>query len=512
MAPGCSARDLFGAELRSWRRRNDFSHASLAQSVHCSASLIGRIEKSDRWPSQDLAVACDTVLGTGGTLARLWPAVEEQRRQEAANHQPAPDPVGQTADDPGGSDRRFGSDPAGDVSVVLLPAGGGAAGTWTWPHPPGLAAAAGFTYGRVGGAVPYSTSAGEQAGVGVGVQHEVVMTAHGSSEHAEHAERREIGEATLEQLRAEITRLALDFGTYYPLVMFGELRRVRDRIHAALERRLWPRDQTELYFLLGCAHNLLAIAAKFLGFPQAGEELLRAGWAYASVIDHRPLMARLRMELAAHAQWQSRPRQCRALAASGLDYLADGPDAAALHLLGAQAAAQLGDADAARRAITAAHEASEREQPNELLDIGGEFRWSRAAQHYMSGATLVEIPAATHDAVAELERATDLYAAGPAPGEAHGFEYTALAHIDLAAAQLHAGALDAAAAALEPALSLPPAQRVNSLSQRLHQVRRELAAPAYRGQTSVADLDERIEDFTRQTLTADLAGLTGTGH
>src|SRR6266498_3233962 len=88
MAPRRSARDLFGAELRSWQRRNGVSHASLAQSVHCSASQIGRIEQSDRWPSKDLAVACDTALGTGGALARLWPAVEEQRRQEAAD-QPA---------------------------------------------------------------------------------------------------------------------------------------------------------------------------------------------------------------------------------------------------------------------------------------------------------------------------------------------------------------------------------------------------------------------------------------
>ena len=89
-------------------------------------------------------------------------------------------------------------------------------------------------------------------------------------------------------------------------------------------------------------------------------------------------MARLRFELASHTQWQARPRECRTLAASGLDYLADGQDAATLHLLGAQAAAQLGDADAAGRAIIAAHDARERGHPNELLEIGGEFGLSRA--------------------------------------------------------------------------------------------------------------------------------------
>jgi hypothetical protein len=482
----------------------------LACLVHCSASLIGRIEKSDRWPSKDLAVACDAVLGTGGTLARLWPAVEEQRRQEAAD-QPSTYAGGQTAGDPGGPEQPA-SGPAGGPGAALVPAGDFAAWSRAWPQPPGLATAIGIAYRRVGGALPYSTSADDQAGVGVGVGHEVVMTAHGSSEHAEHAERRDIGEATLEQLRAEVTRLSREFVTGQPLVTFREMRRVRDRIHTALDRRLWPRDESELYFLLGCLLNLLAVAAKYLGYPQAGEELVRAGWAYATVIDHRPLMARLRLELAAHAQWQARPRECRALAASGLDYLADGQDAAALHLLGAQAAAQLGDADAAHRAITAAHTARERGQSNELLEIGGEFGLSRASQHYLAGSTLIEIPDAASDAVAELDHATELYAAGPGPNEAHSFEYHALAYIDLATAQLRAGAVDAATVALEPALSLPPAQRVNSLSQRLRQVRRELAVPAYRGQTSAADLDGRIEDFTRQTVAADLADLAGTGR
>jgi len=90
------------------------------------------------------------------------------------------------------------------------------------------------------------------------------------------------------------------------------------------------------------------------------------------VIDHRPLMARLRFELASHTQWQARPRECRTLAASGLDYLADGQDAATLHLLGAQASAS------PSWAIIAAHDARERGHPNELLEIGGEFGLSRA--------------------------------------------------------------------------------------------------------------------------------------
>jgi hypothetical protein len=44
-------------------------------------------------------------------------------------------------------------------------------------------------------------------------------------------------------------------------------------------RQLWPRDQTELYFLLGALNCLMAVAASDLGYMQAGEELVRAASA-----------------------------------------------------------------------------------------------------------------------------------------------------------------------------------------------------------------------------------------
>ena len=46
--------------------------------------------------------------------------------------------------------------------------------------------------------------------------------------------------------------------------------------------------------LLGCLNCLMA-ATDDLGYPNASEELIRAGWAYAIAIDHKPLMAKLRL-------------------------------------------------------------------------------------------------------------------------------------------------------------------------------------------------------------------------
>ena len=171
-----------------------------------------------------------------------------------------------------------------------------------------------------------------------------------------------------------------------------------------------------------------------------GEELIRSGWAYATAIDHRPLMAHLRLQLASVVFWQNRPRQARQLAQDGLRYLQDGPNAAHLHVKYARAAARLGDAQAARQAITAAQDAREREQADDVPAMGGEFGLSLATQSYFSGSALAEIQGAEGEAAEHLDRAVSLYEAGPGPDEQHWFGGKALAGIDLAAIQLRGGA------------------------------------------------------------------------
>jgi predicted transcriptional regulator len=75
-----SARGLFGAELRRLRAERNVSQHQLADLVAHSRTLIATVEVGERWPSYDLAARCDDVLASGGTLARLWPVVETERR------------------------------------------------------------------------------------------------------------------------------------------------------------------------------------------------------------------------------------------------------------------------------------------------------------------------------------------------------------------------------------------------------------------------------------------------
>jgi hypothetical protein len=81
--------------------------------------------------------------------------------------------------------------------------------------------------------------------------------------------------------------------------------------------------------------------------------------------------------------------------------------------------------------------------------------------------------------------------------------------IHLAAIRLRSGALDAAVSALEPVLTLPPAQRITAFTARLNLVRTELAVPIFRGAAQARALDEQIEEFGRESITAGLHSLPG---
>jgi hypothetical protein len=342
------------------------------------------------------------------------------------------------------------------------------------------------------------------------VEHEVLMAAHEGSDHAEEYEQHGIGEATFEQLRADLIRLSRLTDTGEPLASFLDMRRVRDRIYRLLDRRLWPREETDLHFLLGCINGLMGVTANRLGYPDAAEELIRAGYASAAAIDHRPLRGMLRTKLSYIMYWRGWFRESRDLAADGLQYLSRGPLGADLHLNHARAAARLGDLETARQSVGLALAAHESGYRDDLAEIGGEeFALSQATAHSMAGATFAEIGDGEREAAAELERAISLYDEGPGPGEQHWFGGKALTGTDLAVVRLRSGALDAAAAALDPVLILPPSQRVSELTVRLARVRDELTAPIFRGSPQARDLGDQIEEFGRAAVTAGLHSLSG---
>ncbi len=309
-------------------------------------------------------------------------------------------------------------------------------------------------------------------------------------------------ELSFEQLHDEVARLALDYMTGEPFSLFTRMRRVREVMYSALSRKLWLRDQADLCFLIGCLHSLMADAAEALGSPDLAQELARAGLGYALAIDHRPLAAQLRLNLAITALWNGLPLRAAELAKSGLAHLPDGPNAAQLQLIGARSAARLGDARTTHSLIDEARRIRDIDYSDDLLAIGGEFGFSMASQHYFAGSALVELTGEESGAAGELARAVELYRAGPLPGEHHSAFCEMTARVDLAGALTRSGHLDAAVATVGPVLACPPSRRVASLPKRLGRVRAVLAAPAYQGSVQAGEFDQRIELFCRETAAA----------
>jgi len=357
----------------------------------------------------------------------------------------------------------------------------------------------------LGCALQIAYDEGESVATGHGIGREVLMAAHEASDRAEEIGGPAIGEATFEQLRADLARLSLLSDSGEPLAVFLEMRRVRDRLYRLMDRRAWPGEQTGLYFLTGCMNGLMGVTAQRLGYPDAAEELLRAAWAYAIAIDHRPLLAQIRSQQSYVAYWHGRTRRSRELALSGLDYISAGPAAAELHLKHARAAARLGDTDTAVRAVSDAHHARSRDYTDDLTEIGGEFAISAATHHLFAGTALAISSGIAPQAAIELEHAASLYDTGPGPGEDHWFGGKALAGADLAAIRLRSGDLDGAAHALSWVFALPPSQRVAEITSMLTAVRTDLAAPVFRDSARARDLDEQIEDYASDTIVAGLS-------
>lgn len=349
--------------------------------------------------------------------------------------------------------------------------------------------------GRHAGPIPPA------CGQSIGAQ--LLAAARESSEHARRAERRRTGPATLEQFRAAVTRLARDLLTGEPVPLFDQVRATRDQLQAAVGARSWPADQHELYSLLGSLNSLMATAAGHIGMPAAAEELALAGLGYATVIADQLLIARLRLDLAITAYWSGQLRDCLDQARTGLQYATGGPVAAQLHLIGARAAARLGDTGTARQAISTACRARDHADSGDPTRIAGLISFSPAAHHHYTGAALAEIPGAGPDAVTELERAIDLYTAAAEPGDAHDHGHMT-ARATLAAVRLRNGDLHAAGAAASPVLHLPCSRRVSSLRHSFARARSELAAPRYHGSAQASEFDAQIEMFCADTIATHL--------
>lgn len=325
----------------------------------------------------------------------------------------------------------------------------------------------------------------------------IMAAAHEASEHAGKAESTNVGASTLEQLDADVTRIANDYVHIPPVPMMVEMVRVRRRVYRLLEGHQRPADTGHLYLLAGTLSGLLANASTDLGHYDAAGEQIRAAWAYAELCGHNGLRAWTRGMHALIEYWSQRPRRAVQLAQSGQEFAESATAHVRLLNIEARIWSALGSAADTDRCVRAADDAREIAATDALHDeVGGVFGFNDAKANYYAGATYIHLGQA-EPALTATQRAIELYSNGPSAQRSYGAE--ALARVDCAAAHLINGSLDGAAEALQPVLGLDEDKRIAQLEERLTGVRRRIAAPAFRDAIEARRLDERIEEFCGST-------------
>ncbi|WP_239003661.1 XRE family transcriptional regulator [Nocardia panacis] len=324
-----------------------------------------------------------------------------------------------------------------------------------------------------------------------------MAAAHEASEHAGQAESTNVGATTLDQLDADVRRIANDYVHIPPVPMMVEMLRVRRRVYRLLEGHQRPADTSHLYLLAGSLSGLLANASTDLGYFDAAGEQVRAAWAYSELCGHNGLRAWIRGMHALIEYWSERPRRGVVLAQSGQEYAESATAKVRLLNIEARIWSKLGSDADADRCIRAAAVAREVSLADTLHDeVGGVFGFNDAKSHYYAGATYIHLGQAEL-ALDATQRAIELYSTGPSEQRSYGAE--SLARVDNAAAHLLNGSLDGAAEALQPVLGLAEDKRIAQLEERLTRVRRRIAGPDFRDAVQARRLDERIEEFCDST-------------
>jgi len=442
-----NARRALGAKLAAYRRAAGYSQAEFTSLAGYSRSTIANVETGRQHVPREFWATADQALNAGGALTEANDQIEATVRRER-------------------------EDAARQAHPFLLALAEGA--------------------GAVGPLVRARGGAAEAPGNGESLD-VIAMAASEAREHAQRAAVTEIGPAAVEQITADVVRLGRAYVSAPPLPLFAAMHRELSRIQTALDQRAYPAQARDLNFLAGALCGLMANASLDLGREEAADDLARAAWAYGRIVDHGPLMGWARGTQALAAIWDHRYADAVRHAEDGLSQVPAGTGTVRLHAIHARALAAHGDCAQARAAITAAGRARAGGHRDELHDgIAGEFAFDDAKLSYYQALSLVdtEDPAGAGHAAAA---AISLYQAVPARARSYGC--AALAHVQLARAQLMSGNLEDAAEALGGVLALDPQLRIGSLNQQLETIRLLLCNPAYRSSGTAGQLGRQLAAF-----------------
>ncbi|GAA0897923.1 MULTISPECIES: hypothetical protein [Streptomyces violaceusniger group] len=302
----------------------------------------------------------------------------------------------------------------------------------------------------------------------------------------------------MEQVHADVQRLALDYPQRPLSELLPDLIGTQDTVFTLLEQQRRPAQARQLYFLAGVTGGLLAKASHDMADPHAALTQARTAYVCADNADHNGLRAWIRGLQSLVSYWAGRTRESVRYAQSGAEFAASNTASVWLPMNEARAWASLGNANAARAAIERAEAAWDSVQEDEVDELGGLCTFGRARQIYYAAEALSWLPSEVTAADDYARRAVDAYEDSSSPEWAFGDQ--AGSRSALAIARIQAGELEGAAEAVAPVLDLAPEQRINGIitcTQRVHLALRD-SPLAEAG----AGLQEQIEIFTRTPLKA----------
>ncbi len=320
--------------------------------------------------------------------------------------------------------------------------------------------------------------------------------ARGETEHREAAEHRRLLAASLrssaeldalldpppgqaaDDALAAADGLGLAYLSTPPGPMLQRALAARDRTMTRLAGLHRAGPHRELTRAAGYLSGVLAYAALDLGDDRAAAAHAATAHRAGEVVGDGALLAWTRGTQSLIARFGQRYATALELAQAGMTDAGGGTAAPRLLAGQAQSLANLGDADGAHRALTAAETARDRAGSDEL---GGLFTFSPAKLAYYGGSALIWLDGAD-DARRALDGAVEaitLWEAGERaelPEDDH-----ALAHVYAATAAVQLGELDRAAAMLTPVLALPAERRISWLRKRVTRVDELLGADRFAG-------------------------------
>jgi hypothetical protein len=310
----------------------------------------------------------------------------------------------------------------------------------------------------------------------------------------------ELADETLDQIYDDVRQLVSAYPQRPLATILGDLVTAQDTVFTLLENRRRPAHARQLYLLGGLLGGMLAKASHDTADPQTALTQSRTAYLCADQADHDGLRAWVRGLQALITYWDGRLNESVRYAQQGAQFAERSGSTAAVWLpvSEARAWAALGNVAATQHAIERAEDAWDNVHGDELDELGGMCKFSRARQLYYTADALAWLPAEAGQAQDYATQAVTAYDDATSPEWAFGD--AAGSRCDLAVARIALGEIDGARDAIAPVLELPAEQRIRGIISSVQHVHTALRRPEL--PPAGRELQEEIEVFAKTPLRA----------